>query len=187
MLRENSSDVGINNQLTTLSSAAQSRHSKAGPCAFPWHWWFLYGDPSLLWRSIGAASALPLQWLTPQLPKCWNHQPEQQRNVHVKGPHRHLLFSSLSEGELRNVIWWEGDKDLLCTNLPALVLSLVASPSPLLQQEGRKPIYKYFSPNQSKNRHPEPGDKRKLARNPVGWVCKAQQLMAIRYPPPPYP
>lgn len=28
-------------------------------------------------------------------------------------------------------MWWEGGKDLLCTDFPALALSLVAPPSPL--------------------------------------------------------
>lgn len=85
MLRENSSDVGINNQLTTLSSAEldtllpragspldTARLSLVLSCGICCFWQV---DPSFLWKSIGAASALPLQWLIPQLPKCWNHQP----------------------------------------------------------------------------------------------------------------
>lgn len=33
-----------------------------------------------------------------------------------------LLFSFPSEEGLCNVMWWEGDKDLLYTNIPALAL-----------------------------------------------------------------
>lgn len=49
-----------------------------------------------------------------------------------------------------------------------------------------EPIYK-FSPNQSKKQHPEAQNKGKLARNPVDWVCKTQQLIAIRNLSPSYP
>jgi len=75
---------------------------------------------------------------------------------------------------------------LLCTDFPALALSLAASPSPLLQGAG-KPIYKYFSPNPSKIQHPEAWDKCRLARNPMDYVCKAQQLTDIRNLSPSYP
>lgn len=33
-----------------------------------------------------------------------------------------LLFTFPSEEGLCNVMWWEGDKDLLYTNIPALAL-----------------------------------------------------------------
>lgn len=62
----------------------------------------------------------------------------------VRGPHRHLLFTFPSKEEPCNLMWREGDKDLLYTNIPALGLWL---PLHLLccWGENGEAIYWYFS------------------------------------------
>lgn len=75
------------------------------------------------------------------------------------------------------MMWWEGDKDLLYTNIPALALSLPLHLLCCWGDSGEANLQVLFSKSVQK---PTRRSTKQMKRNPVDWVCEAQQLLEVR-------
>lgn len=111
-----------------------------------------------------------------QLPKHWNHQPRATEGACEGSTLTSALHLSIRGGAVQCDVVGGGQR--FAVHEYSSPCSPAASPSPLLLGGTvGKPIYGYFSPNQSKNQHSKA---EQMKRNPMDWVCKAQQLLEIR-------